>query len=67
MPLDGIEVWHPSHDARQVTDFEAYTAQHGWLRSAGSDSHGPAGRLPIAYRAAQVNELLVRCGVTVAD
>lgn len=67
IPLDGIEVWHPTHDAAQVREFERYTAQHGWLRSAGSDSHGPAGRLPIAYRAEQVRELLAHCGVVVAD
>jgi predicted metal-dependent phosphoesterase TrpH len=66
IPLDGIEVWHPSHDERQVAEFVAYTARYGWLRSAGSDSHGPNGRLPIAYRAEQVQELLARCGVVVA-
>lgn len=65
LPLDGIEVWHPSHDARQVAEFEEYTALHGWLRSAGSDSHGPDRRLPIPYRAAQVRGLLERCGVLV--
>jgi 3',5'-nucleoside bisphosphate phosphatase len=64
--LDGIEVWHPSHASRQVAEFEAYTARYNWLRSAGSDSHGPGGRLPIPYRAEQVRSLLARCGVDVA-
>jgi hypothetical protein len=67
VPLDGIEVWHPTHDARQIAEFEAYTAVHGLLCSAGSDSHRPDGRLPIPYRAGQVRALLERCGVTVAD
>lgn len=38
--LDGIEVWHPSHNddkAAQLTDF---AKQHGLLMTGGSDFHG---------------------------
>jgi predicted metal-dependent phosphoesterase TrpH len=66
IPLDGIEVYYPLHSAAQVAEFEAYVARHGWLRSAGSDSHGPNQRLPIAYPAAVARDLLERCGIRVA-
>ncbi len=66
IPLDGIEVHYPLHSAAQVAAFDAYAARRGWLRSAGSDSHGPGQRPPIAYPAAAARELLERCGVVVA-
>ncbi|HEY7834442.1 MAG TPA: PHP domain-containing protein [Ktedonobacterales bacterium] len=65
IPLDGLEVYYPLHSPEQVRAFEAYTAAHGLLRSAGSDSHGPRQRLPIAYPAALAGGLLARCGVDV--
>jgi 3',5'-nucleoside bisphosphate phosphatase len=65
IPLDGIEVHYPLHTAAQVADFDDYAARRGWLRSAGSDSHGPDQRLPVAYPAAVARELLERCGVHV--
>ena len=67
VPLDGIEVYYPRHTPEQVRAFEAYSAQHGLLQSAGSDSHGPRQRLPIAYPAALARDLLARCGVLVAE
>lgn len=66
VPLDGLEVYYPLHTPEQVQAFEAYTARHGLLRSAGSDSHGPRQRLPIAYPAGLARDLLQRCGVAVA-
>lgn len=66
VPLDGLEVYYPLHTPEQVRAFEAYTAEHGLLRSAGSDSHGPRQRLPIAYPAKLASDLLARCGVVVA-
>lgn len=67
IPLDGIEVRHPTHRPEQVTLFERYVREHGWLQSVGSDSHGPSGRLPIPYPAALARDLLARCGVQVAE
>lgn len=66
IPLDGIEVRYPLHSVAQVVEYDAYATLHGWLRSAGSDSHGPNQRLPIAYPAAAARDLLERCGVHVA-
>ncbi len=66
-PLDGIEVRHPTHMAEQVTEFERYTQTHGWLKSAGSDSHGLPGSLPIAYPARLAGDLLQRCGMRVVE
>jgi hypothetical protein len=66
IPLDGIEVRYPLHSAAQVAEYEDYAARHGWLQSAGSDSHGPDQRLPIAYPAAVARDLLQRCGIHVA-
>jgi 3',5'-nucleoside bisphosphate phosphatase len=61
--LDGIEVFHPSHSAEQVADFQAYVARRVWLQSTGSDSHGPRHRYPIAYKASLSAALLKRCNV----
>jgi 3',5'-nucleoside bisphosphate phosphatase len=67
IPLDGIEVRYPLHTAAQMADFDAFAGRRGWLRSAGSDSHGPGQRLPIAYPADVARELLERCGVRVGQ
>ncbi|HEV2236482.1 MAG TPA: PHP domain-containing protein [Ktedonobacterales bacterium] len=66
IPLDGIEVRYPLHSAAQVAVYGEYAERHGWLQSAGSDSHGPDQRLPIAYPAAVARDLLERCGIHVA-
>ncbi len=66
VPLDGIEALYPLHSPEQLAAYSAYVEQRHLLRSAGSDSHGPASRLPIAYPAATCRELLARCGITVA-
>lgn len=38
--LDGVEVWHPTHDAARVAALSDYAAQHGLLMTGGSDFHG---------------------------
>ncbi len=65
LAIDGIEVYYPLHSPAQVREFHDYAATYGWLVSAGSDSHGPHHRLPIAYHARQVAALLDRCQLTV--
>jgi predicted metal-dependent phosphoesterase TrpH len=63
IPLDGIEVVHPSHSAEQIAEFQAYVSRRGWLQSTGSDSHGPRHRYPIAHQASLSAALLKRCNV----
>ncbi len=38
--LDGLEVFHPAHQAPQIEYYTQLTAQHNLLQSGGSDSHG---------------------------
>ncbi len=66
MPLDGIETRYPAHSERDTAAYEALAREYGLLTSAGSDSHGPGGQLPIAYPAHACGALLARCGVGVA-
>lgn len=66
LDLDGIEVYYPLHTPEQVRGYAAYVAEHDWLASCGSDSHGPQQRYPIPYAAAQAKRLLARCGVMVS-
>lgn len=63
VPLDGIEVDYPLHSPEQVETYAALAKRHGLLVSAGSDSHGPRQRMPIAYPARQAAALLDRLGV----
>ncbi len=65
IPLDGIEVYYPTHSPEQVEAYLAYAKQHDLLISAGSDSHGPPGRMPIKYRAELCRRLLERVGIQV--
>jgi predicted metal-dependent phosphoesterase TrpH len=65
IPIDGAEVLYPLHTPQQVEEFSAFIAERGLLRSAGSDSHGPRGRLPIPYPASTCAALLARCGIEV--
>lgn len=65
VPVDGLEVYHPSHTPEQVTFFLDYARVHALLTSAGSDSHGPPGPLPIKYRAETSRRLLQRVGIRV--
>jgi len=65
IPLDGIEVYYPTHSPEQVETYLAYARQHHLLVSAGSDSHGPPGRLPIKYPAELCRDLFERLGIEV--
>lgn len=64
--LDGIEVYYPAHTAAQVAEYAALAERHELLVSAGSDSHGPHGRPPIATPARHTGALLARLGCPLA-
>jgi len=66
VPLDGIEVYYPTHTNEQTAAYAALAWRRGLLVGAGSDSHGPQQRLPIAYPARSTAALLARCGVEVS-
>jgi len=63
VPLDGVEVYYPTHTAEQVASYAALAQRHNLLASAGSDSHGPHQRLPLASPAQRIAPLLERLGV----
>jgi predicted metal-dependent phosphoesterase TrpH len=65
IPLDGIEVYYPTHTAELVESYFAYTQQHDLLASAGADSHGPPGRMPIKYQAELCRPLFEHLGIHV--
>jgi 3',5'-nucleoside bisphosphate phosphatase len=65
IPLDGIEVYYPTHTPELVETYLAYAQQHDLLISAGSDSHGPPGRMPIQYRAELCKRLFEKMGIQV--
>lgn len=67
VPLDGIEVYYPLHSPKQIAAYAALAKQYGLLMSAGSDSHGPRQRMPIAYPASQAATLLERLGIAYED
>lgn len=67
VPIDGLEAHYPLHTAEQVALYRAYAEQHGLMVSAGSDSHGPEGRLPIKNPASAVRAFLHRFGVQVSE
>jgi predicted metal-dependent phosphoesterase TrpH len=63
VPLDGIEVYYPSHSPEQTEAYLSLANRRGLLISAGSDSHGPGSRPPIQYPDRLCTSLLARCGV----
>jgi 3',5'-nucleoside bisphosphate phosphatase len=65
VPLDGIEVYYPIHSDEQTAAYAALARRRDLLVGAGSDSHGPQQRLPVAYPARSVAALLARCGVQI--
>lgn len=66
VPLDGLEAYYPLHTPEQTAVYLAFARTRGLPVSAGSDSHGPRQRLPIAYPARDVAALLARLGIAVA-
>lgn len=67
-PIDGLEVYYPTHTPEQLALYADLADRHGLIRSCGSDSHGPGWpRDPIPYPAAEVAPLLERLGFRVAE
>jgi predicted metal-dependent phosphoesterase TrpH len=64
VPLDGLEIYYPTHSLEQTTAYARLASERGLLVSAGSDSHGHSSRLPIRYRLQQCSLLLERCGIS---
>jgi predicted metal-dependent phosphoesterase TrpH len=62
-PLDGIEVYYPTHAPELVETYLTYAQRHDLLVSAGADSHGPPGRMPIKYQAELCRRLLERLDI----
>ncbi len=67
IPLDGIEAHYATHTPDQVAAYTRLAAARGLMISAGSDSHGPRQRFPIAYPAAYAARVLAHCGVAVTS
>jgi len=65
VPIDGIEVYHPSHSPEITETYLAYTRKHNLLLSAGSDSHSHPGRMPGKHRAETCRALLERLGIQI--
>lgn len=66
VPLDGIELIHPSHSAEIIETYKQYARKHALLTSTGSDSHSIPQRMPKKYRAELSRALLERVGIQVA-
>jgi len=65
VPIDGIEVYHPSHSQENIVAYQEYVNKHDLLMSTGSDSHCLPNRMPMKYRAEMSRRLLERVGVTI--
>lgn len=62
-PIDGLEVYYPTHTTEQTAYYEELVRHHGLVASCGSDSHGPGRpRDPIAYPPEQAATLLELVG-----
>ncbi len=66
VPIDGIEIYHPSHSSESIEMYLEYIRKHNLLGSTGSDSHCIPTRMPIKYRAEISRDLLERVGIKVA-
>jgi predicted metal-dependent phosphoesterase TrpH len=64
IPVDGLEVYYPSHSASRISRYLIYARQHNLLVSAGSDSHG-RDYLPVKYPANLCRLLLERIGIQI--
>jgi 3',5'-nucleoside bisphosphate phosphatase len=65
VPIDGIEVYHPSHSSQMTETYLDYARKHSLLMSTGSDSHGFQPRMPKKHRAELSRELLERVGIQI--
>ena len=64
VPIDGLEVYYPTHTSEQIAIYLDYAQKHHLLTSSGSDSHGLHNK-PIKYRAELSRGLLQRIGIQV--
>ena len=64
IPIDGLEVYHPTHTPGQTELYLEYTQQHNLLVSTGSDSHRLE-KPPIKYPAKLSQDLLERVGIQI--
>lgn len=64
IPIDGLEVYYPTHTPEQIGMYREYAKAHRLLISSGSDSHGPE-KKPLKYRAEQSRSLLERLGIQI--
>ncbi len=67
VPIDGIEVYHPSHSQEMIEIYREYVRKHHLLSSTGSDLHSIPSRMPIKHRAELSRDLLERVGVQVVE
>jgi 3',5'-nucleoside bisphosphate phosphatase len=64
VPIDGFEVYYPTHTPEQIVMYLEYAEKHHLLTSSGSDSHGLE-KKPIKYQAQLSRRLLERVGIQV--
>lgn len=64
VPIDGFEVYYPTHTPEQIAMYREYARQHHLLTSSGSDSHGPE-KKPIKYSAELSRRLLERLSIQI--
>lgn len=64
VPLDGVEVYYPTHSPEQIAAYVALTQRLGLFVSAGSDSHAPNRRMPVPYPARMIAPLLEHLGIS---
>ena len=64
VPIDGFEVYYPTHTPEQIAMYLEYAQKHDLLISSGSDSHGPDHK-PIKYRVELSRSLLERVGMQI--
>ncbi len=63
-PIDGLEVYYPTHTPEQTALYLEYARKHDLLVSSGSDSHKPE-KPPIKYPAKLSRDLLERVGIKI--
>lgn len=66
VPIDGVEIYHPSHSPQSIEMYQEYVRKYNLLGSTGSDSHCIPSRMPIKYRAEISRNLLEQVGIKVA-
>lgn len=67
IPIDGFELYHPTHQQASIEAYKAYAEKHDLLISTGSDSHSIPERMPRKHRAEISQKLLERLGIHVTS